>query len=244
MKSYSKGPFYFISDIHLGLSDPKTERNKESVLVSFLDSINNAEVLFIAGDLYDYWFEYRRVYQKGFFRLLNSLYNLRARGTEIVYVIGNHDFMHRDFFSSEIGAVMIENDFTAELNGKRFYISHGDGLLKGDYGYKLLKMVLRNKRIQWLYSLIHPDLGISLAGHSSKTSRQHTSSRTGLETDGLKDKASEILSSGFDYVLFGHTHRRVMQNIGGGWYVNLGTWLEKPCYGKFENDIFTINDLS
>lgn len=244
MKSYNKGPFYFISDLHLGLADAVTEREKESLLVRFLDSISDAEALFIIGDLYDYWFEYRRVYQKGFFRLLNSLYSLKSRGTEIIYIIGNHDFMHRDFFSSEIGAVMIENDFIAELHGKKFFMAHGDGLLKGDYGYKLLKMVLRNKKIQWLYSLIHPDIGISLAGHSSKTSRQHTSSRTGIETDGLRDKAAELLQEGYDFVLFGHTHRRVQEKFAQGYYINLGTWLEQPCYGKFENMIFTINDLS
>ncbi|GMU84933.1 MAG: UDP-2,3-diacylglucosamine hydrolase [Ignavibacteriales bacterium] len=244
MKSYNEGTFYFISDIHLGLSDFETEREKESLLVRFLDSLTDAKVLFIIGDLYDYWFEYRRVYQKGFFRLLNSLYNLRSRGTEVVYLIGNHDFMHRDFFETEIGATMIENQFIAELNGKKFFMAHGDGLLNGDYGYKLLKKVLRNKKIQWLYSLIHPDIGINLAGHSSKTSRQHTSSRTGLETDGLKDKAEDIISKGFDYVIFGHTHRRLLQQTSGGYYVNLGTWLDKPCYGKFENTTFMINDLS
>jgi len=243
LKSYNQGPFYFISDIHLGLSDPETEKEKESLLVRFLDSLSDAEALFIIGDLYDYWFEYRRVYQKGFFRLLNSLYNLRARGTEIIYLIGNHDFMHRDFFSSEIGAGMMENEFIAELNGKKFFMAHGDGLLKGDYGYKLLKKVLRNKKIQWLYSLIHPDIGIGLAGHSSKTSRQHTSSRGNMETDGLKDKAAEIIKKGYDFVIFGHTHRRVQEKVSDGIYINLGTWLEKPCYGKFENKTFTINDL-
>lgn len=244
MIEMKSGSYVFISDLHLGISDAETETKKESVLVNFLRNLSGeTEALFIVGDLYDYWFEYRKVYQKGFFRTLAALYSLKERGIKIFYVIGNHDFMHRDFFEKEIGAVMIEDSLPINLLGKKFLLAHGDGLLKGDYGYKILKMVLRSKKVQWLYSWLHPDIGISVAAGTSKKSRNHTSSRGSFEKDGLAEKASEYIADGYDFVIFGHTHNRVVENFTTGTYINLGTWLEQPCYGIFDENGFRIIDL-
>lgn len=235
--------YLFISDVHLGFQSPDEEKVKERLLVRFLEfARDNCTELFIVGDLFDYWFEYKRVYQKGFFRTLTALQDLTEHGIKLHYLIGNHDFMHGDFFKKEIGAELYEDGFEKVLNGKRFYIAHGDGLVKNDYGYLMLKKVLRNKGIQKLYSFIHPDLGVSLASRTSKQSRQYTSKKDYGEIDGLFESAKKFIDDGYDYVLFGHLHRRIYQKYKQGTYVNLGSWLTQPCYGIFKNNEFEIVD--
>jgi UDP-2,3-diacylglucosamine hydrolase len=235
--------YLFISDIHLGLQDKITEREKERLLVKFLVyAQENCSELFIAGDLFDYWFEYKRVYQKGFFRTLTALQDLTNSGVKVHYFIGNHDFLHRDFFTAEIGVELHEDGIEKILNGKRFFIAHGDGLVKNDMGYNILKSVLRNKVLQKLYSLIHPDLGVSLASRTSKSSREYTSQKDYGEIDGLFEAAKNKIDLGFDFVLFGHLHKRIFEKYKEGFYVNLGSWLSAPCYGIFSDNKFEIVD--
>lgn len=234
--------YFFISDVHLGLQKENLEREKEKLLVDFLKfAESNCDELFIVGDLFDYWFEYKRVIQKGFIRTLGALASFRDTGKEIHYIIGNHDFLHKDFFEKEIGAKVYEEEIITELNGSKFFIAHGDGLMAGDNGYKMLKKVLRNKFIQRVYSIIHPDLGIKIASGSSKASRDYTSTKNYGEFSGLLDTAKILINKEYDYVVFGHSHRRAMEKIDNGMYVNLGTWLKKPCYGKFTNKFEIID---
>ena len=236
--------YLFISDIHLGLQDKETEEKKEKLLVKFLRfAESNCDELFIVGDLFDYWFEYRRVYQKGYYRTLAALKDITERGIKLHYFIGNHDFLHRDFFSKEIGALMYHDPIEVTLNNKNFYIGHGDGMVENDSGYRLLKMILRNKFTQWLYSLIHPDLGIALASGTSKTSRGYTAKKDYGEVDGLFEAARIKIDDGFDFVLFGHLHKRVFQEYKNGKYINLGSWLDEPCYGIFSGNKFEIINL-
>jgi UDP-2,3-diacylglucosamine hydrolase len=234
-------PYFFISDIHLGLQSKELEREKENLLVKFLNYAGeNAVELFIVGDLFDYWFEYKRVYQKGFFKTLTALHSLNEKGVKIHYFIGNHDFMHGNFFRDEIGAIMYEDAAEFELDGKKFFIGHGDGLVQKDYGYKILKKVLRNKGIQKLYSLVHPDIGVGLASRTSKSSRDYTSKKNYGESDGLFNTAKIKIDEGFDYVIFGHLHRKIVNQYKHGYYINLGSWLDAPCYGSFNNKKFEI----
>jgi len=234
--------YFFISDVHLGLENRETEREKENKLISFLKfSQNNCNELFIVGDLFDYWFEYKRVIQKGFFRTLSALSELSDSGVKLHYFIGNHDFLHRDFFEKEIGAIIYQDAIDIVLNGKRFFIGHGDGLVKNDVGYKILKNILRNKFLQRLYSSIHPDLGIKIASSTSKKSRVYTSNKNYGTVDGLLETAYSKIDSGFDYVLFGHTHQRSFEKYKEGFYINLGSWLSNPCYGKFTNSFEIID---
>lgn len=233
--------YFFISDVHLGLHSKEIEYEKETKLVEFLHSIKSeAEALFITGDLFDYWFEYRRVYQKGFFRTLTALHELVKSGTTVYYLIGNHDFFHRDFFSKEIGVRLIQDSITTVIDGKKFFMAHGDGYVKNDLGYRILKRVLRNKILQWFYSLIHPDLGILLASGTSKRSRDYTEKKDYGKEDGLLETAKNYIDNGYDYVVFGHSHIRAVTPVKHGYYVNLGSWLQGPCYGKFENNSFEI----
>lgn len=234
--------YFFISDLHLGLDSKEVEAEKEKKLISFLNHAkNNCDELFIIGDLFDYWFEYKRVIQKGFFRTFAALKDFSEYGKRIHYFIGNHDFLHRDFFEKEIGATLYHNPITIELNNKKFFIGHGDGLLKNDVGYKILKKILRNKVLQKIYSLIHPDLGIKIASLTSKKSRDYTSQKFSNELDGLFETAKLKIEQNYDYVIFGHSHIRSYEKYKNGFYINLGSWLQKPCYGKYK-DSFDIID--
>ncbi len=234
------GKIYFISDIHFGLESKERETQKETLAVRLLNSFSDAERLIILGDLFDYWFEYKRVVQKGFYRFFCALKNLSENGVAIDYIIGNHDFLHRDFFALEFGAKLHENPLETEFYGKKFYLAHGDGLLPNDTGYKILKSVLRNKFIQKLYSLVHPDLGIKIAQNSSKKSRKYTNEKNYGEKNALFEFAKKKIDDGFDYVVLGHSHVKEKKQYQNGYYVNLGSWLDKPYYGIFDGEKFEI----
>ena len=230
--------------MHLGLQSKEKELAKEKLFTDFISEIkHDARALFILGDLFDYWFEYRRVIQKGFFRTFTALKELTDLGAEVHYLIGNHDFLHRDFFEKELNVKVYQSDIIETINDKRFFMGHGDGLVKNDIGYLILKKVLRNKFIQGLYSIIHPDLGIAIASGTSKKSREYTKSKNYGEIDGVFEVAKLKIDEGFDYVLFGHTHERTEKQYKHGHYINLGTWLQKPCFGKFDGEKFSIIDL-
>jgi UDP-2,3-diacylglucosamine hydrolase len=240
--SHLNKTYYFISDVHLGLFSPDEERKREKRFIEFLDyALGQCDELFIVGDLFDYWFEYKRVVQKGFIRTFSALARFHEAGKKIHYIIGNHDFLHRDFFEKELGTVLYENPLDLTLNGKRFFIGHGDGLVKNDIGYKILKKILRNKTLQRVYSLVHPDLGIRIASQTSRRSRNHTANKHYGQIDGLFEAAKRKIDSGFDFVIFGHSHTRAFELYSKGCYINLGTWLDKPCYGKYI-DTFEIID--
>ncbi len=234
--------YFFISDIHLGLLSREVEKEREKKLLKFLDfAKESCDELFIIGDLFDYWFEYRRVIQKGFVRTLASLEEFSEKGKKVHYIIGNHDFLHRDFFEKEVGAALYHDSIDMSLNGKKFFMAHGDGLVKNDLGYKILKKFLRNRYLQKIYSLVHPDLGIKIASATSRTSRDYTANKHYGQIDGLFETAKAKIDSGYDYVIFGHSHERALEKYSHGTYINLGTWLDKPCYGKF-SDSFEIID--
>jgi UDP-2,3-diacylglucosamine hydrolase len=231
----------FVSDLHFGLFDREEEYEREKKFVNFLYSINNPNnKLYILGDLFDYWFEYKRVIQKGFFRTFTALKDLTENGVEIHFFIGNHDFMHRDFFEKDLNLIVHEDPISVEIDGKKFFLGHGDGLVKNDLGYNILKKIIRNKSLQKLYSLLHPDFGIWLASSSSKKSRDYTTEKSYGEVDGLLETAFEKIDSGYDYVIFGHSHLKRNENYKNGRYINLGTWLTEPCYAKFENGILDL----
>jgi len=235
--------YLFISDQHLGLQTKEIEDKKERKLVAFLKfAENNCDELFMMGDLFDYWFEYKRVYQKGYFRTLTALQDISEKGIKIHYFIGNHDFLHKDFFAKEIGANVYYDSLETALNGKKFYLAHGDGLVKNDYGYRILKAVLRNKITQWLYTWLHPDIGVAIASKASKSSREHTKKKNYGEQDGMLEEARKKIDEGFQYVIFGHSHEKVSFDYKNGKYINLGSWIDTPCYGKFDSNGFEIKD--
>jgi len=228
---------YFISDAHLGLGTREEERIKEDRLLAFLDYIgNDAAQLFILGDLFDAWFEYRTVIPKGFHRILAKLDEISRKGIIIHFLVGNHDCWIRNYFRDELGMKTYLHPFGITLNGKKIYLHHGDGLANNDTGYRILKKILRSRFSIWLYSWLHPDLGLKLARSSSKTSRQYTASKHYGEGDGMVKFAKQIVETGYDVVIMGHRHLPTRQEIGNGTYINLGDWIRSNTYAKLDKN--------
>ncbi len=235
--------YYFVSDLHFGLLSDEDERTRELSFVKFLNSIKEEAVeLYILGDLFDFWFEYKRVIQKGYHRTFTALEDLTLAGVKVHYIIGNHDFMHRDFFEKFLGVRLYQSDIETEIKGKKFYLSHGDGLVKNDYGYLILKKIFRNKLLQKLYSLIHPNFGIKIARGTSKTSRDYTGKKNYGEVDGMFEFAKSKIEQGNDYVILGHSHDKEFKSYKNGNYINLGTWLDEPSFGLFCDGEFKVID--
>ncbi len=227
----------FISDVHLGFTDRETERKKEDLLLRVFEKVGaTCDSVYIVGDLFDYWFEYKTVIPKYFYRTLNAIYGLKQKGIHIEYLMGNHDFGHKDFFMEEFGIEVFRGDIEREIGGKKFFLSHGDGKSFKDNGYKILKAVLRNPFSNRLFRLIHPDIGICLASNSSKHSRTYTDSRDFGEADGMKVFAEKRINEGFDYVIMGHRHKAEVAKIGNGYYINLGEWMQNPTFGIFDGE--------
>jgi len=232
---------YFVSDAHLGVDRPEVEKQKERELIKFLEMVeSDGDCLFILGDLFDFWFEYRTVIPKGYHRLLAKLSYLVEKGVEVNYLAGNHDFWLGDFFHTELGIQVFPEPFAVTIDGTKFFLHHGDGLTDKDIGYKILKKILRNPLSVWLYSLLHPDIGVRLAQFSSRKSRHHTSQKNYGEVDGMKKFAATKLNEGFHYVIMGHNHQPVQQKIGNGTYVNLGDWISHFTYGVFDGENFKL----
>ena len=241
---------YFFSDVHLGLKSRDEEKVKEKKLVSFLESIReDAEKIYIVGDLFDCWIEYRKVVPKGYYRILAKLNEIVESGTEIKFFSGNHDFWLNTYLRDDVGLKLYYDSLTTELDGKKFFIVHGDGLSKGDLGYKIIKKILRNKVNQFLYSLIHPDIGIALAQGSSKKSRHQAEEKDTVQKtyggSGMREFAEMKIKEGSDYVIMGHFHKP--QNIPveagnnrTGYYITLGDWIKHNSYGVYSNGNFEL----
>jgi len=232
---------YFISDIHLGLGAPEKEKAKEERLLSFLRSIlPSTDTLFIVGDLFDFWFEYKTVIPKGFHRTLAALQEFTDRGITVHYLAGNHDFWMGDFFQTELGIILHREPFEMSVGGKRIYFHHGDGLAHNDLGYRIIKPILRNRLNIWLYRWLHPDIGVRLARGSSKTSRGYTSEKHYGEEEGMITFARLKISEGVDVVVMGHRHQPKLVRIDKGVYVNLGDWISFNTYGKMDEGVMTL----
>ena len=250
--------YYFFSDVHLGFLGKDEEKQKERKLVSFLESIRlNAREIFIVGDLFDCWIEYRRAVPKGFYRTLAKLNEIVEQGIKVSFFSGNHDFWLNTYLRDDVGLQLYSDSLETELDGKKFFITHGDGLSKGDTGYKIIKKILRSPLNQFLYSLIHPDIGLWLAQGSSKKSRLHTddrqriietypeSSSTGSHgSGGMRDFASAKIGEGTDFVVMGHIHKpqyiELKNNGRVGHYITLGDWIKNCTYGSYSNGIFEL----
>ncbi|HTY36129.1 MAG TPA: UDP-2,3-diacylglucosamine diphosphatase [Bacteroidota bacterium] len=225
---------YFFSDVHLGVGSKDDDRKKEKSLIALLDRVaEDGEHLFIVGDLFDFWFEYRTVVPKGYVRLFAKLADLSESGVSLTYLAGNHDFWLRDYFEQEMGMKIVRDPVERTIHGKRFYLHHGDGLLRNDTGYRILKSVLRNKVNIALFSLVHPDLAAAIARWSSHKSRQYTSKRK-YEGDDMATFAEQKINEGYDFVVMGHNHVPCKRNIGQGVYVNLGDWISERTYAVFD----------
>jgi UDP-2,3-diacylglucosamine hydrolase len=227
---------YFFSDVHLGLGTKDDDRNREQHVIRFLDMVQqDARELFILGDLFDYWFEYKSVVPKGYFRLFAKLAELRSHGIQISYLAGNHDFWLKGYLTEELDIAIYPDPIERTIDGKRFYLHHGDGLLRNDTGYRILKHVLRNNFNIFLFSLIHPDLTSWIARWSSRKSRAYTSKKT-FEGNDMVEFARKKIREGVDVVIMGHNHQSLFKELDRGVYVNIGDWLREYTYAVFDGN--------
>jgi len=227
---------YFVSDVHLGYGSRSTDADRERLLVRLLERFaHDAAHIFIVGDLFDAWFDYRTVVPKHHVRTLAALASLRDAHIPITYLMGNHDFGHHTFFSEELGIHVVGGDVDATIGTTKFYVAHGDGKAAADTGYLVLRAILRNRVAQALYRWIHPDIGIAVASGTSHGSRDITSRREIDADDGLRAFAIDKLRQGFDVVVMGHRHQVHSEESNGGLYINLGHWLcDEPTFGVFD----------
>ncbi len=229
---------YFISDLHIGASESPAEAEKQQKLIRFLQQIkNDATHLFLVGDFFDFWFEYKYVIPKRYFNILVTLKQITGAGIEVHYLAGNHDFFLGSFFDDVVDIKTHPDEYTPVLNGKKFYIWHGDGLAAKDGGYRFLKKIMRNRWNLKLFRLLHPDFGIPFARYISGSSREYTNQMNHLrdESDYI-NFAEQKFSDGFDYVLMGHRHNPLVHAVGGKKYINLGDWIDKFTYALFDGD--------
>lgn len=231
---------YFISDVHLGFYSRSKDKEREDLLLQVLEKISrDATGIYFLGDIFDYWFEYKTVVPKYFYRTLALIKKMTDQGIKIEYLIGNHDFAHKTFFEDELDVRIFVGDLERTLDGKRFYLSHGDELNPEDKSYKVVKRLLRSNFNQWLYAKLHPDFAIALASKSSAQSRKY-SSRSYPAHDFMQEFAMEKIDKGFDFVIMGHRHMITEFRYKDGVYVNLGDWLKDSRIAKFDGNTLAL----
>lgn len=238
---------YFISDFHLGVPDHDRSLEREKKIVRWLNQIrSDAAIIYLMGDVFDYWFEYKHAVPKGYVRLLGKLAELSDSGIEIHYFTGNHDMWVFDYLPTEIGLTLHREPIFREYNQRKFYLGHGDGLGPGDHGYKFIKKLFANRFAQWLFARFHPNFGISLMRYFSKKSRIATgdddANFLGEDKEWLIIHSKEVLQKEhFDYFIFGHRHLPLDITIGANSrYINLGEWINHFMYAEFDGTTVTL----
>ena len=236
-----KDSIYFLSDAHLGSGSIEKEKLKEEKLLSFFEEIKkDALALYILGDLFEFWFEYENTIPGEHFSILMKLTELSNQGIPITYLVGNHDFWLGDFLTKYVGIKISVNPLSAEHQGKKIYLLHGDGLAKNDTGYRMLRKILRSKVNIWLYRLIPPDIGIPLAKKVASFSRSKTKVRDKEFLKDYSEFARNKIIEGYDAVVIGHTHQPCYTEFDKGVYINLGDWFEHFTYGKLTQGRFSL----
>jgi len=236
--------------MHLGAPGHQASRVREGLLVAWLDSIkSSAKCIYLLGDIFDFWFEYKKVVPKGYVRLLGKLAELTDKGVEIIIFRGNHDLWFKDYFQQELNIPVYPEPVIKTFGTKTFYIAHGDGLGPSDRGYKLLKKVFLFPFNQWLFRWFHPDLGIGLANFFSAKSRGYNINNPTPflgEKEWLVRHARDILKTQkIDFFIFGHRHVATeMQLDEHATYINLGDWITNFTFGVFDGTNFKLEKYS
>ena len=231
---------YFASDQHLGAPSPEASLPREKKFVAWLDTIKeDAGAIFLLGDLFDFWFEYKTVVPKGFVRVLGKLAELKDAGIDIYFFVGNHDLWMRDYFQKELNIPVFHKPQEFDINGKIFLIGHGDGLGPGDYGYKRMKKVFTFPFFKWLFRWLHPDIGVRLGHYFSVKNKLISGDEDarflGEENEWLVQYCRKKLTEKhYDFFVFGHRHLPLEINLNtNSTYINLGDWIQYFTYGEF-----------
>lgn len=238
---------YFASDFHLGSPNHAESRIREDRIVRWLTSIESTcSELFLMGDIFDFWFEYRTVVPKGYIRLQGKLANMSDAGIKIYFFKGNHDMWVEDYFTKEMGIQIISDELVIERGGKSFYLHHGDGLGPGDGNYRILRSIFRNPVCRWLFSILPPTIGLGIAtGWSSKSRIVNTRVEEvfiGEENEWLAVYSREVLAKQhYDYFVYGHRHLPMVIELGdNSRYYNIGEWFGFNSYAVFDGEELSL----
>ncbi|NLN73840.1 MAG: UDP-2,3-diacylglucosamine diphosphatase [Bacteroidales bacterium] len=236
------GKAYFISDAHFGIPNFEESLEREKKLVRWLDEIkSDAKHIFLLGDIFDFWFEYKKVVPRGFVRILGKLAELSDNGIKIYFFIGNHDMWMKDYLKKELGLELFFKEQIFIINGKKVFLGHGDGLGPGDRGYKFIKKIFRNRVCRWLFARLHPNFAYSMAQYFSRKSREayleKDNGYLGDEKEFLVLFIKEKLQTEhFDYFIFGHRHLGIEMKIENSTYINTGDWITNFSYAQSEGN--------
>jgi UDP-2,3-diacylglucosamine hydrolase len=235
-----------VSDVHLGAPALVNNKERELLFVSWLEMVSkDAAEIYLMGDIFDFWFEYKKVVPRGFTRVLGKIAEITDKGIPVHFFTGNHDIWVFDYLPSETGVIVHKDIFRTDFGGKQFLLAHGDGLDREDKGYNFLKRIFTSKWHQWLFAMIHPNLAIGLAHFWSKNSRL-SKKIDGPDFRGEKEglyrfSLSILENEKIDFFIFGHRHRLVDLKIGdNSRFILLGEWIKTFSYGVFEEERFEI----
>ena len=228
---------YFLSDFHLGAPNQQNSLLREKRIVQFLESIKHqAAEIFLLGDIFDFWFEYKTVVPKGYIRLLGKLAELTDAGIPLHIFVGNHDMWMKHYLTTQLNIPVYYTNQIFTRHGKQLFIGHGDGLGPADKGYKFIKKIFRNKFCIWAFGILHPNIGIGIANYLSRRSR----AKTGTTDEVFLGESKEWLvayckrklaTNHYDYFLFGHRHLPLNINLGNNsTYINTGDWITYNSY--------------
>lgn len=238
---------YFASDNHLGAPTSELSRPREKKFVAWLDEVKkDAAAIFLLGDLFDFWFEYKTVVPKGFTRTLGKLAEISDSGIPIYYFVGNHDLWMHGYFEDELNIPVYHNPKEFTFNGKTFFIGHGDGLGPDDKGYKRMKKVFTNPFSRWFFRWLHPDLGVRVAQYFSVKNKMISGDEDakflGEDKEWLVQYSKKKLEEKHcDYFVFGHRHLPLEIKLNEtSTYVNLGDWISYYTYGVFDGEDFEL----
>lgn len=238
---------YFASDLHLGARALKNNAANEARFVRWLDEVRkDATEIYLLGDIFDFWFEYKKAVPKGGVRLLGKIAEIADSGIPIHYFAGNHDAWLFGYFEEELGIKVYHKPIDVVWNNKKLKIGHGDGLGPGDKFYKFMKFIMDNKICRFLFRWLHPDIGLWIALQWSRKSREKggaVESYLGDDREWLFQYCKKQLErEHYDYFIFGHRHLDidVQLNEKGSRYINIGEWFSKYTYGVFDGNEFTL----
>ncbi|MEP2056820.1 MAG: UDP-2,3-diacylglucosamine diphosphatase [Maribacter litoralis] len=242
---------YFASDNHLGAPTMKESRVRELKFVRWLDNIKaDAGVIFLMGDLFDFWFEYKTVIPKGFTRTLGKLAELSDAGIQIHYFVGNHDLWMNGYFEEELNVPVYHKPQQYNINGTSFFLGHGDGLGPDDKGFKRMKKVFTNPVAKWFFKWLHPDLGVRLAKHLSVSNKlisgDDDAKFLGNDKEWLVQYCKRKLETQhYDHFIFGHRHLPLEIPLNeNSTYTNLGDWINYYTYAEFNGSALLLKEFN
>lgn len=241
---------YFASDFHLGVPNREVSREREERIIRWLNMAQqDAAEIFLVGDVFDFWFEYKHAIPKGFARLQGKIAEITDSGIPVHYFTGNHDMWVFTYFEEELGVKMYRKNAEFVWGEKKFLVGHGDGLGPGDHGYKFIKKVFANPICQWLFGWIHPNIGIGIAnfwsGRSRMANKGEDQKFLGEDEEWLAIYCKEVLQSQhYDYFIFGHRHLPLDLKVGeNSRYINLGEWVNYSSYAVFDGQNLSLLDF-